>query len=94
MSKTTALNELVDTTMTQIQPETGKKFVDLDTVVTILIFQGLKVLLPEIKEWVKRAMNNIGDSKNFILSTADDTVFGTPMENIAAIPKAIDEIYG
>jgi len=48
----------------------------------------------EIKEWVKRAIDNVGDAKNFILSTADDTVFGTPMKNIAAIPEVLDEIYG
>jgi uroporphyrinogen-III decarboxylase len=48
----------------------------------------------KIKEWVKRAMDNVGDAGNFILGTADDTVFGTPMKNIAAIPEALDEIYG
>lgn len=48
----------------------------------------------KIKEWVKQVMDNVGDSSNFILGTADDTPFGTPVENIAAIPEALDEIYG
>lgn len=48
----------------------------------------------KIKEWVKRAIDNIGDTSNFILGTADDTVFGTPIANIAAIPEALEEIYG
>jgi len=48
----------------------------------------------KIKEWVKKAMDNVGDAGNFILGTADDTVYGTPLKNIAAIPEALDEIYG
>lgn len=48
----------------------------------------------KIKEWVKHAIDNVGDCSNFILGTADDTPFGTPVENIAAIPEALDEIYG
>jgi hypothetical protein len=48
----------------------------------------------KIKEWVKQAMDNVGDCSNFILGTADDTPFGTPVANLAAIPQALDEIYG
>lgn len=48
----------------------------------------------KIKEWVKQAMENVGDCSNFILGTADDTPFGTPVANLAAIPEALDEIYG
>lgn len=55
----TALNELIYKTASQIQPDTEKKFVDIDTVVTILVFQGLKILLPEVREWIKLGLSKI-----------------------------------
>lgn len=56
---TPALNDLLQKTKAEIQPDPEKKFVDLDTVLTILIYQGLKILLPEIREWIKLGFSKI-----------------------------------
>ena len=41
-------------TCAQSQPESeGQKFIGWEGVVAILVYQGLKILLPELKEWVK-----------------------------------------
>lgn len=54
-----ALEELVSLSKAPIQVDAEKKFIDMDTVVAILVFQGLKVLLPEIKEWIKLGLSAI-----------------------------------
>lgn len=52
--KTPALNDLIQKTKSEIQPDSeGKKFMDADAVITFLVLHGLKILLPELKEWVK-----------------------------------------
>ena len=56
---TPKLNDLVHQTENQIQTDTETKFVDVNTIVTILVFQGLKMLLPEIREWVKLSFSKI-----------------------------------
>jgi hypothetical protein len=56
---TPALNDLIQKSRNGITTAAGKKFIDIDTVVTILVFQGLKMLLPEIKEWVKLGFSKI-----------------------------------
>ena len=38
-------------------------------------------------------MDEVGDAPNFILGLADDTVYGTPVENLAEVPKTLDKLY-
>lgn len=35
---------------------TDEKFIDWQTLATILVFQGIPIILPELKEWVKLGM--------------------------------------
>jgi hypothetical protein len=48
-----ALAELFNIAKNQITPETEVKFVGLESIITILVYHGLKFLLPELKEWLK-----------------------------------------
>lgn len=49
------LDNLIEEVKNEIPVEIDKKFIDIEisTVVTILVFQGLKIFLPELKEWIK-----------------------------------------
>jgi len=47
----------------------------------------------QISEKVKQIMDEVGDAPNFILGLADDTVYGTPVENLAEVPKTLDKLY-
>jgi hypothetical protein len=56
---TPALNDLLRKTKAEIQPNAELKFIEVDTVLTILIYQGLKILLPELREWIKLGFSKI-----------------------------------
>ena len=57
--ETPFLDELIDTTKAEIELDTSKKFIDIDSIVAILVYQGLKILLPELKEWIKLGFSKI-----------------------------------
>lgn len=53
------LSKLLQDTKKEIPVEKDTKFVDANTILTILVFQGLKILLPEIREWIKLGFSRI-----------------------------------
>ena len=81
----------------QIHPETGKKFFDTETVIAILIFQGLKIMLPEIKEWLKLGFSKIVLKRLEIEKRLQDYAlskeldFGTAKEASEKIARNINE---
>lgn len=43
----------------ELPVETNEKFVGIETIITILLFNGLKLLIPEIREWIKLGFSAI-----------------------------------
>jgi len=56
---TPGLDALHQKANTELRVDTEKKFVEVETVLTILIYHGLRLLLPELKEWVKLGLSKI-----------------------------------
>jgi hypothetical protein len=50
--KTYVENFVKECSETQLET-TGEKFVSWETLFTILVYEGLRLLLPELKEWVR-----------------------------------------
>lgn len=51
--ETPELKRLFNEVKNEMPEQTDDKFVGAESIITILIFFGLKILLPEIQEWVK-----------------------------------------
>ncbi len=47
----------------------------------------------EVKDMIKRIIEEV-DGNPFILGTADDVVYGTPVKNLEVVSETIREIYG
>lgn len=56
---TPTLSKLLQDVKSEVPVEQGKKFIDPDTILTILIYQGIKMLLPELREWIKLGFSRI-----------------------------------
>ena len=53
MAEDKFLQEFIQECSQAVGSETSEKFVGWETILTVLVIQGLKTLLPELKEWVK-----------------------------------------
>ncbi|MBT34134.1 MAG: hypothetical protein CMO01_31105 [Thalassobius sp.] len=54
----TYLNEFAERIVKDVEIDSAsdEKFVGWETIATILVFQGIPIILPELKEWVKLGM--------------------------------------
>ncbi len=53
MNNQTYLDEFIKD-CSETRPEnTGERFVSWEPIIAILVYQGIKLLLPELKEWIK-----------------------------------------
>lgn len=57
--KTPTLNKIIQETKISLNADNSKKSIGIDTVVTILVFQGLKMILPQIKMWIGTGIKKI-----------------------------------
>ncbi len=53
MSNQTYLSEFIKECSEARTEQRGEKFVGLESLIAILVYEGIKVLLPELKEWIK-----------------------------------------
>ena len=60
---TPAMNHLIERIKTHDFQKSDFKLFDFDTVLTILVFQGLKMCLPELKAWVKLGFSAIATQR-------------------------------
>lgn len=68
--------------------EGGAKFIGVETLVGILVYEGIKVALPEIKEWIKLGASYITmkrqEIRNRLISYAKDKELDFPEAEKAA----------
>ena len=53
MAEDKFLQEFIQECSQAVESETSEKFVGWETILTVLVIGGLKMLLPELKEWLK-----------------------------------------
>ncbi len=53
MSGKPAIENFIKECTQEIPKETNEKFVGWETLVTNLVIEGIKIILPEVREWVK-----------------------------------------
>ena len=53
MAEDKYLQEFIQECSQSVGSETNEKFVGWETILSVLVMEGLKMLLPELKEWVK-----------------------------------------
>ena len=53
MAEDKFLQEFIQECSQAVGSETREKFVGWETILTVLVIEGLKMMLPELKEWVK-----------------------------------------
>ncbi len=53
MSGKPVIDNFIKECTQEIPKQTNEKFIGWETLVTILVIEGIKIILPEVKEWVK-----------------------------------------
>jgi len=48
----------------------------------------------QVKERTKRILEETKSFSNFILGTGDDVIYGTPVQNLEAVSRVIEDFYG
>jgi len=53
MSRTPYLDQFIESCQQQAPTGAGERFIGWETIVTVLVIEGLRLLLPELREWAK-----------------------------------------
>lgn len=59
MSRTPYLDQFIESCKQQAPTGDGERFIGWETIVTVLVMEGLRLLLPELREWTKLGVSAI-----------------------------------
>ena len=92
-----ALKTLVDDCIESVEYEDKDKFIGWESIISVLVYQGLLILLPELKEWLKLGASVIvlkrQEIKKKLVEYAAEKELDFPQAEIAAgkVAERLDE---
>ena len=95
MKQHESLQKLISDCVESIEYEKKEKFIGWESIVSVLVYQGLLIMLPELKEWLKLGANVIAlkrqEIKKKLIAYAAEKDLDFPQAEIAA-GKVADQL--